>query len=222
MNMNSYSWLKHLLRMEDSKRKKIIEAATKVFAVKGYQYATVSDIAKNAGISTGLVYSYFENKLDILLSIILSFLRQPNQLHQEKAAPAAGPRERLHAVLHNFEDLLLKDRESLNLVKILNEALPHIVMIKEESLQKKRSEIIAENKKMLMVIDGIIADGQTEGVFDTSLNPGVMRQVLCGAIERVIYGLFFTAYSGEKIGYNETDAHRAVLRLIDTFICTKV
>ena len=59
--------------MEDAKRTVIIEAATRVFAEKGYQYATMSEIAKESGIATGLTYSYFKNKLDILFSIILAF-----------------------------------------------------------------------------------------------------------------------------------------------------
>ena len=46
--------------MEDSKKTKILDSATKVFAEKGYQYATIADIAKDAGISTGLMYSYFK------------------------------------------------------------------------------------------------------------------------------------------------------------------
>jgi AcrR family transcriptional regulator len=205
--------------MEDGKRALILEAATKIFAEKGYQYATISDIARAAGISTGLIYSYFHNKLDVLLSIILSFLQTLNSANQELVASANGPLARLHAVLHNFEQRLFKNKESLHTVKILNEALPHLVMIKEENLQDKRREIIAENKKLLEMFDDIIGQGQKAGVFDKTLNPAVIRQVLCGAIERLHYGLFFSSFSGQSIGYNETDAHQSIVRLIEKFIC---
>lgn len=204
--------------MEDSKKSKIIEAAIKVFGEKGYQYATISEIAREAGISTGLTYSYFENKLDVLLSIILEFLHQLNSFNQEKLAGVTQPFEKLHAILHNFEDLLIKDQKALYVVKVLNEALPHLVMIKEKSLQQKRKEIISQNRMLLDTMDGIITDGQNTGVFDKSLNPAVMRQVLCGAIERVIYGLFFTTYSGQDIGYNQDDAHKSIVKLIEKFI----
>jgi AcrR family transcriptional regulator len=204
---------------EDSKRLQILDAATRVFAEKGYQYATISNIAKAAGISTGLVYSYFENKLDLLLSIILTFLQTLNATNHERIAAAQGPLASLHAVLHNFEQLLFRDRQSLHTVKVLNEALPHLIMIKEENLQDKRRAIIGENKKLLETFDAIISQGQKESIFDEKLNPAVMRQVLCGAIERLHYGLFFSSFSDQSIGYDEADAHKSIVRLIEKFIC---
>jgi AcrR family transcriptional regulator len=205
--------------MEDGKRLLILDAATRVFAEKGYQYATIADIARAAGISTGLIYSYFENKLDVLLSIILKFLQTINTSNLEHIAAASDPLARLHAVLHNFERLLFRDKESLHTVKVLNEALPHLIMIKEEKLQQKRQEIIEENKKLLETFDGIISQGQKENLFDKTLGPAVIRQVLCGAIERLHYGLFYSSYSNQSIGYNEADAHQSIVRLIEKFIC---
>jgi len=206
--------------MEDSKRIKILEAATRIFAKKGYQYATIADIAREAGISTGLTYSYFENKLDVLLSIILRFLQQLQKANTEKLSGINSPKEKLYAILRNFEELLMRNEQGLSLVRVLNEALPHIVMIKEKSLQEKRRQILLANRRLIDTLDTVIMEGQTQGVFDRSLKPSVMRQILSGAIERVVYGLFYAAYSGDDIGYQSNDAHAAVVRLIEKFICT--
>ena len=51
------------------KRAHILEAATRVFASRGYHGARVSDIAREAGIAYGLVYHYFRNKEEILDTI---------------------------------------------------------------------------------------------------------------------------------------------------------
>lgn len=204
--------------MEDSKTTKILEAATKVFAKKGYQYATIADIAREAGISTGLTYSYFENKLDVLLSIILQFLQQLQKANTERLSGIDSPKEKLYAILRNFEELLMRNEQGLYLVRVLNEALPHIVMIKEKSLQEKRRQILLANRRLIDTLDSIILEGQRQGVFDRSLKPSVMRQILSGAIERVVYGLFYAAYSGDDIGYQASDAHAAVMRLIEKFI----
>lgn len=51
------------------KRKRILDAAIKVFARKGYYGCRVSDIAKEADIAYGLVYHYFKSKEDVLNSI---------------------------------------------------------------------------------------------------------------------------------------------------------
>lgn len=50
-------------------RKRIYEAATKLFAENGYQAVTLSDIAKAADVSTGTLYRYFPSKGDFLVYI---------------------------------------------------------------------------------------------------------------------------------------------------------
>lgn len=52
------------------KRALIMDAAIKVFAEKTFQGASVSMIAKEAGISKGLLYNYFESKEELLVEII--------------------------------------------------------------------------------------------------------------------------------------------------------
>jgi AcrR family transcriptional regulator len=204
--------------MKDEKKSMILDAATKIFAEKGYQYATISEVAKEAGISTGLLYSYFKNKLDLLLSVVILFWQNINQTNQEKLTSMRDPFDKLMVVLHNIEDSLIKNKKALYLIKVLNEALPHIIMIKEKELQEKRQSIILENRKLLDTIDEIIIEGQKRGAFDNSLNPGVLRQILCGSIEMLINGLFFQTHCNEKMGYDLADAHKGVVRLIEKFI----
>lgn len=52
------------------KKNKIIQAGLKIFGEKGYYNTNTAEIAKVAGVSTGIVYSYFEDKKDILLHAI--------------------------------------------------------------------------------------------------------------------------------------------------------
>ena len=51
------------------KHAKIIRAATKIFAKKGFFNARISDIAKEAKVADGTIYLYFNNKFDILVSV---------------------------------------------------------------------------------------------------------------------------------------------------------
>lgn len=52
------------------KKQLILDAALKLFSEKGYENASISQIAKEAGISKGLVYNYFESKESLLVSIL--------------------------------------------------------------------------------------------------------------------------------------------------------
>lgn len=55
------------LSIEEEKRERVINAALKEFAQKGYSAASTNEIAKEAGISKGLLFHYFTSKKDLYL-----------------------------------------------------------------------------------------------------------------------------------------------------------
>lgn len=52
------------------KKRKIIRAGYDLFATVGYYDTNTAEIAKRAGVSTGIVYGYFKDKRDILLDVL--------------------------------------------------------------------------------------------------------------------------------------------------------
>ena len=52
------------------KKNRIIEAGYELFSEVGYYGTNTADIAKKAGVSTGIVYGYFQDKRDILISVL--------------------------------------------------------------------------------------------------------------------------------------------------------
>src|SRR5690606_5590665 len=52
------------------KKELILESALELFAENGFHATSISQIAKQAGISKGLIYNYFESKNEILSEII--------------------------------------------------------------------------------------------------------------------------------------------------------
>jgi len=55
---------------DKDRRQQILDAAQKVFAAKGFDGASIKDLAKAAKISPGLLYWYFEDKTDLLVSLL--------------------------------------------------------------------------------------------------------------------------------------------------------
>jgi len=51
-----------------NKKSRIIEAALDVFAEKGFRAATITDLARAAGLGEATIYNHFKNKEEILLS----------------------------------------------------------------------------------------------------------------------------------------------------------
>ena len=63
----------------------ILDAATRVFASKGYRAATTREIAAEAGVSEGTIYNYFDSKYDLLIAMSKRLALE--SLHQLDALP---------------------------------------------------------------------------------------------------------------------------------------
>ncbi len=60
----------HKIGKKPGKTGRIIKAAERVFAQKGYEHSTIQDIAREANVADGSIYAYFTNKEDVLYSVI--------------------------------------------------------------------------------------------------------------------------------------------------------
>lgn len=58
------------------KKKKIVEAGYELFSEVGYYGTNTAEIAKRAGVSTGIVYGYFKDKKDILICVLDIYLNE--------------------------------------------------------------------------------------------------------------------------------------------------
>ena len=58
------------------KKNKIIEAGYQLFSEVGYYGTNTAEIAKRAGVSTGIVYGYFQDKRDILICVLELYINK--------------------------------------------------------------------------------------------------------------------------------------------------
>ena len=61
---------------QEQTRAQLIEAAASVFARRGFQAATIEEIAEEAGYSHGAVYSNFAGKEDLFLAVFEQYMSQ--------------------------------------------------------------------------------------------------------------------------------------------------
>ena len=207
--------------VKDDKSTKILNAAIKIFADKGYQYATIAEIAKEAGISKGLIHFYFESKLDLILSVILSFLEHVNVINAKKLMETTGPVASLKAVFETFQELLLKDDENLYWGKILNVGLPEVDKIKSKVLRNKKNAIDNQNKELFNTIDRLIIEGQKASLLNKNLKPEIIRQILGGSSQFLTTGMYLQLSGKGGLGYNKDDVKKAMNMLIDSFTTVK-
>ena len=95
----------------NARKTQILDAAAKVFAEKGFHRATIKDIARNAGIADGTIYTYFDNKTAVLVGL-LNRLNETEQraMHFEQGVVqdvrsfmVAYVRQRLNFIFANAE-----------------------------------------------------------------------------------------------------------------------
>ncbi len=77
------------------RRAQIASAAITLFAVKGYYRTTILDIAKAAGISSGLIYQYFREKEDVLCFALLRVVDTYEREIPRRISEAQDPIDRL-------------------------------------------------------------------------------------------------------------------------------
>ena len=70
-------------REKQRRRKDIINAARKVFSLKGFNSATMEEIASEAELSPGTIYLYFKNKEELHTSLSIDILKYLSiQIHK--------------------------------------------------------------------------------------------------------------------------------------------
>lgn len=69
-------------RRSIEKKQSIIRASYKLFSDKGYYKTNTVEIAQEAGVSTGIVYSYFQDKKDILFEVIKFYISSLSEQFQ--------------------------------------------------------------------------------------------------------------------------------------------
>src|SRR3954467_8831129 len=58
-------------------RSELLEAAARVFALKGYDGASIADICSEAGLSTGPVYAHYGSKAELFVAVLEAHGPQP-------------------------------------------------------------------------------------------------------------------------------------------------
>jgi AcrR family transcriptional regulator len=84
--------------VEPERREQLIAAAARVIARSGYDAATVRDVAREAGVSTGVIAYYFEGKDDLFAHVLRAASRAFRARLERALDGAQTPSERLLAL----------------------------------------------------------------------------------------------------------------------------
>lgn len=63
-------------QITEQRQEQILGAAIRIFTSRGYERATIPDIAGEAGVSVGTIYNYYNNKRELMLASVIKFAIQ--------------------------------------------------------------------------------------------------------------------------------------------------
>ena len=88
-------------RMEQN-RQTILQSARELIAQGGFKDAQIQAIAERAGVSSGLVYRYFDNKSQILIEVLGDAIQQEIQILNSIATSSLSAKQKLHKAVTTF------------------------------------------------------------------------------------------------------------------------
>ena len=157
------------------KRERILRAAIKVFARKGFHATRVNEIAKAAGVADGTIYLYFKNKDDVLVCIFEDRITRLLEVLRRELERSPSFEERMRRIVGLQLGLLEGQRD-------LAEVITVNLRQSSKLLKQYATPLFVE---YLEVLASVIADGQREGVVRTDAHPRILARALFGALDGV-------------------------------------
>lgn len=166
-------------RTEERKLEKeavIFEAACRVFRNKGYHQARMADIAREAGISYGLVYHYYKSKSDLFDALYEEWWGGFDRVTGSLVLANLPVEEKMGRIARYFLDEYQKRPD-----------LVHIFITEfSRSSANLTPERLDRFKKLMAVTEAIISKAQKDGFIRIDLKARYLTWFFLGAIEALL------------------------------------
>lgn len=192
--------------LKKEKQDRMINAALKMFALHGYRHARTDDIVREAGISKGLLFHYFESKLGVYTFVydysvrymILELGNRPADetnlfeiVRQTEAAHMRAMKE--YPYMQQFLNRSLS--EDVNEALLAVEDKRNLLRETYDAIYRKADygELPAgvEGDKLCTMMDLTIKGLMTERFLDASFQPEMLYREICSYLDmmrKLVYG----------------------------------
>lgn len=132
----------------DERKLGIVEAAAALYASRGFNGASVADLAERCKTSKSLIYHYYLSKEDILFDVMISHVRALDEAAREAVQGGGSPAEKLRRLAYAFMALYVgaADRHKV----LLNEL--------DNLDDKRRGEIVKTQRGLIEIVRGLLVN----------------------------------------------------------------
>ena len=168
------------VRARQKRRKQLLNAATRVFARKGYWSASITDIIQAAGVARGTFYLYFRSKRDVFLAIADNYRNEQKRFTQQ-SGPGQAPltpensRARIRADFLSWLGFYRRNLDTANIVLRDAKRIDPSAARKREDLRQAFRSNLAKN----------VARLQEAGIYHRKVSPELAAHFLVGMFDEI-------------------------------------
>jgi TetR/AcrR family fatty acid metabolism transcriptional regulator len=176
------------------KRVRILDAALKIFASRGFYNAKVSEVAKEAGVADGTIYLYFESKDALLIALFEDRMQRIIARATDEIAHSEG------TVLDKIRQAI-----ALHLSLVLDDPdLAEFITVELRQSGKFVKEY--DNPKFteyLRIFRDLILAGQEQGLIRRTVDARLVVRAIFGALDELLLTLSLT-HRNRSVDINAT------------------
>ncbi len=183
----------------NNRKDRIMDVALRIFAEKGFQNATISEISKDAGCSEATIYEHFGTKEDLLFAIPEKISKESIEETEQALSYIRGAEGRIRALLLAYVRLYQSNPHysALVLLQLMN------------NKRFRQTPAHAAIRRPAHRLLDCIKEGIADGTFKRDSNPYLIRSMLLGTIEHL-----FIHWHMQGMPKKET----SIMDMLDPFI----
>jgi TetR/AcrR family fatty acid metabolism transcriptional regulator len=160
----------------EARKEQILTAAERIFAGKGFADATVSEVAREAGLSDATIYEYFSSKEELLFSIPLQATRKAaHELHTHLDY-IRGAVNKIRGIIYGYLSFYQNHPDYASVLML-------ILKQNRKFLETEAYQLIREVSRM---ITRVLEEGIACDEFKPDTDPYLVRAVILGTIEHSV------------------------------------
>jgi len=163
-------------RRSETRRTQILEAAVRVFARRGFDGATIKEIARAARLSEGSIYNYFRSKENLLVHIPHYLIRPALDPLLAPGAPPQTVAEVERQLRQVARAMVGRIKENAWFLKVFVSALPRLSPSARERYVSLLPMYAAEK------VEQLLQEGMTAGLLRRTLEPAIAARGFAGML----------------------------------------
>lgn len=141
---------------EKGLKRKIITVARQVLLSDGYRNFSLRKVARKSDVSATSIYLHFENKDDLVHTLMDETIRRLNNQLKKSIKQAAGPIKKLNILANEYVDFALKNPREYQV----------IYLISSDEMSRYPKEKFRKARKGYEMVISVLEDGVEAGLID--------------------------------------------------------